>query len=126
MRRIDAERGRLDVLVNDIWGGERLFEWDAPVWEHDLSKGLRLLRLAIGTHLITGHSTLLLSGPLAGGRDTYVEVQRRPLRLAAFYDRLRRVKPGSKPSPGREIAPTAARRRADAADVIRFDMTNRR
>ncbi|HSL64859.1 MAG TPA: hypothetical protein VK874_09400 [Gaiellaceae bacterium] len=22
MRRIDAEQGRLDVLVNDIWGGE--------------------------------------------------------------------------------------------------------
>jgi NAD(P)-dependent dehydrogenase (short-subunit alcohol dehydrogenase family) len=29
VRRIDAERGRLDVLVNDIWGGERLFEWDS-------------------------------------------------------------------------------------------------
>src|ERR671916_2682942 len=28
--RIDAEQGRLDVLVNDIWGGEKLFEWDTP------------------------------------------------------------------------------------------------
>ena len=27
-RRIDAEHGRLDVLVNDIWGGELLFEWN--------------------------------------------------------------------------------------------------
>ena len=34
--RIDAEQGRLDVLVNDIWGAEHLFEWDTPVWEHDL------------------------------------------------------------------------------------------
>src|SRR5688572_24422315 len=25
VRRIDADHGRLDVLVNDIWGGERLF-----------------------------------------------------------------------------------------------------
>ena len=50
-RRIDAEQGRLDVLVNDVWGGERLFEWNAPVWEHDLEKGLRMLRLAIDTHL---------------------------------------------------------------------------
>ena len=33
------------MLVNDIWGGEQLFEWDTPVWEHDLDKGLRLLRL---------------------------------------------------------------------------------
>ena len=44
--RIDAEQGRLDVLVNDVWGGEKLFEWDTPVWEHDLDNGLRLLRLA--------------------------------------------------------------------------------
>ena len=32
--RIDAEHGRLDVLVNDIWGGEHLFEWNKPLWEH--------------------------------------------------------------------------------------------
>src|SRR3954467_853776 len=44
VKRIDAEHARLDVLVNDIWGGELLFEWDTPVWEHDLEKGLRMLR----------------------------------------------------------------------------------
>ena len=32
--RIRAEQGRLDVLVNDIWGGENLKEWNKPVWEH--------------------------------------------------------------------------------------------
>jgi NAD(P)-dependent dehydrogenase (short-subunit alcohol dehydrogenase family) len=42
--RIRAETGRLDVLVNDIWGGEKLFQWDTPVWKHDLHNGLRLLR----------------------------------------------------------------------------------
>ena len=26
VRRIDGEQGRLDVLVNDVWGGERLIE----------------------------------------------------------------------------------------------------
>ncbi|MGH3113698.1 MAG: SDR family NAD(P)-dependent oxidoreductase, partial [Gaiellaceae bacterium] len=36
VQRIDAESGRLDVLVNDIWGGELLFEWNTPLWEHDL------------------------------------------------------------------------------------------
>ena len=41
------------MLVNDIWGGEKLFEWDTPVWEHDLENGLRMLRLAVDTHLIT-------------------------------------------------------------------------
>ena len=36
VQRVEAEQGRLDVLVNDIWGGELLFEWDTPLWEHDL------------------------------------------------------------------------------------------
>src|ERR687893_1280133 len=53
--RIDAEQGRLDVLVNDIWGGELLVDWDTPIWEHDLERGLRMLRLAVDTHLITSH-----------------------------------------------------------------------
>src|SRR3954451_9523099 len=51
--RIDAEHGRLDVLVNDIWGGEKLFAWDTPLWEHDLDAGLHMLRLPVDTHLIT-------------------------------------------------------------------------
>src|SRR5439155_26643203 len=55
VQRIDAEHGRLDVLVNDIWGGELLFEWNTPLWEHDLDAGLRLMRLAIETPLTTGH-----------------------------------------------------------------------
>jgi NAD(P)-dependent dehydrogenase (short-subunit alcohol dehydrogenase family) len=54
MERIDG----LDVLVNDIWGAEHLFEFDAPVWQHDLDHGLRLLRLALDTHLITSHHAL--------------------------------------------------------------------
>ena len=48
-----TDEGRLDVLVNDVWGGENLKEWNKPVWEHDLENGLRLLRLAVDTHLIT-------------------------------------------------------------------------
>src|SRR5688572_4561499 len=60
VERIDADHGRLDVLVNDIWGAEHLFEWNTPVWEHDLEAGLRLLRLAVETHLITSHHALPL------------------------------------------------------------------
>ena len=46
VRRIEEEQGRLDVLVNDVWGGERLIEWNVPVWQHSLEGGLRMLRLA--------------------------------------------------------------------------------
>ncbi len=65
--RIRAEAGQLDILVNDIWGGERLFEWDKPVWEHDLQNGLRLLDLGVRTHLITAHHALPLLIERPGG-----------------------------------------------------------
>jgi NAD(P)-dependent dehydrogenase (short-subunit alcohol dehydrogenase family) len=91
VRRIEAEQGRLDVLVNDIWGGEKLFEWDAPLWEHDLDNGLRMLRLAIDTHLITSHFALALLVRRPGGlvvemTDGTREYNAEHYRLSAFYD----------------------------------------
>ncbi|MFJ2746990.1 SDR family oxidoreductase [Streptomyces sp. NPDC087297] len=89
--RIDAEQGRLDVLVNDIWGGELLFEWDSTVWEHDLDNGLRLLRLAVETHAVTSHFAvpLLLREP--GGlvvemTDGTAEYNASNYRVSFFYD----------------------------------------
>jgi NAD(P)-dependent dehydrogenase (short-subunit alcohol dehydrogenase family) len=66
LRRIDHERGRLDVLVNDIFGGDPFTQWDKPLWEHDLAGGLRMLRLGVDTHLITSAFAiplLLRTGP---------------------------------------------------------------
>ncbi|MDG9688502.1 SDR family oxidoreductase [Streptomyces sp. DH17] len=65
--RVDAEQGRLDVLVNDVWGGERLFEFDKKVWEHDLDAGLRLMRLGVDTHAISSHFLLPLLVRQPGG-----------------------------------------------------------
>ncbi len=59
VQAIRAEHGRLDVLVNDIWGGDALITW-GPFWEHDLDKGLRLMQLGVGTHLITANLALPL------------------------------------------------------------------
>ncbi|GKQ35006.1 SDR family oxidoreductase [Streptomyces sp. A012304] len=89
--RIADERGRLDVLVNDIWGGENLFEWEAPVWEHDLDNGLRLLRLAVETHVITSHHALPLLLRHPGGlvvemTDGTAEYNRDTYRNSFFYD----------------------------------------
>ncbi|MFJ9242178.1 SDR family oxidoreductase [Streptomyces sp. NPDC101776] len=89
--RIDDEQGRLDVLVNDIWGGEHLFAWDTPVWEHDLDKGLRLLRLAVETHAITSHHALPLLLRRPGGlvvemTDGTAEYNRDTYRVSFFYD----------------------------------------
>jgi NAD(P)-dependent dehydrogenase (short-subunit alcohol dehydrogenase family) len=58
--RIEHEQGRLDVLVNDIFGGDRYAQWDKKLWEHDLEGGLRMLRMGIDTHLITCASALPL------------------------------------------------------------------
>src|SRR5918999_2093710 len=58
--RIESERGRLDILVNNIWGGDHLTAWDAKLWEHDLDAGLHLLRLGIDTHIITSHTAIPL------------------------------------------------------------------
>ena len=41
--RVESERGRLDILVNNIWGGDHLTDWDANMWEHDLDAGRRML-----------------------------------------------------------------------------------
>ncbi|HVF77162.1 MAG TPA: SDR family oxidoreductase [Solirubrobacteraceae bacterium] len=89
--RIDAEQNRLDVLVNDIWGGEKLVGWHKPVWEHDLEDGLRMLRLAIDTHLVTSHFALPLLIRRPGGlvvemTDGTREYNARNYRLSAFYD----------------------------------------
>jgi NAD(P)-dependent dehydrogenase (short-subunit alcohol dehydrogenase family) len=89
--RIDDEQGRLDVLVNDIWGGETLAEWNTPIWEHDLDGGLRMLRLAIDTHLITSHVALPLLIRRPGGlvvemTDGTAEYNARTYRLSTFYD----------------------------------------
>ncbi|MBO1332886.1 SDR family oxidoreductase [Streptomyces sp. VRA16 Mangrove soil] len=91
VERIDAEQGRLDVLVNDIWGGEHLFGWDDPVWEHDLDKGLRLLRLAVETHAITSHFALPLLLRTPGGlvvemTDGTAEYNAVNYRNSFFYD----------------------------------------
>jgi NAD(P)-dependent dehydrogenase (short-subunit alcohol dehydrogenase family) len=89
--RIDAEQGRLDVLVNDIWGGERLFEWDTPLWDHDLAAGLRLLHLAVDTHLVTSHHALPLLIRNPGGlvvemTDGTADYNAVTYRVNAFYD----------------------------------------
>ncbi|HEX6421752.1 MAG TPA: SDR family oxidoreductase [Acidimicrobiales bacterium] len=110
VERIDREAGRLDVLVNDIWGGEKLFEWDRPVWEHDLGRGLRLLRLAVDTHLVTSHFALPLLIRRPGGlvvemTDGTAEYNARNYRVSTFYDLAKAAVLRLAWSQGHELAP---------------------
>jgi NAD(P)-dependent dehydrogenase (short-subunit alcohol dehydrogenase family) len=91
VQRIDREQGRLDVLVNDVWGADPMIGWDQPIWRHSLTDGLRTLRLAIDTHLITSHYALplLIRSPgglvveVGDGTTAYNEAN---YRCTAFYD----------------------------------------
>ena len=51
--RVRDEEGRLDVLVNDIWGGDALTEWGSPFWAVSVAQGQKLLERAVHSHIIT-------------------------------------------------------------------------
>jgi NAD(P)-dependent dehydrogenase (short-subunit alcohol dehydrogenase family) len=93
--QIRSDYGHIDVLVNDIWGAEVLkggpAEWNTPIWRHDLGKGLRILRLAIDTHLITSHHLLPLLIDKPGGllvevTDGTTEYNSTRYRISVYYD----------------------------------------
>ena len=71
LARVRAEAGRLDVLVNDIWGGDALTEWRSPFWELSTAKGLELLERAVHTHIITSRH----GAPLMIERDAGLIVE---------------------------------------------------
>jgi NAD(P)-dependent dehydrogenase (short-subunit alcohol dehydrogenase family) len=93
--RIATDHGHIDVLVNDIWGAETLkggpSDWGVPLWELDLDAGLRLLRLAVDTHLITSHHLLPLLVREPGGlvvevSDGTAAYNADHYRISVFYD----------------------------------------
>jgi NAD(P)-dependent dehydrogenase (short-subunit alcohol dehydrogenase family) len=69
---VAQEHGRLDVLVNDIFGGDRYAQFETPLWEHDLAGGLRMLHMGLDTHLIT--ATLALPLLISTGNALVVEM----------------------------------------------------
>ena len=116
-REIEEEHGRLDILVNNIWGAEDLkggpLEWGRPIWKIDLEKGLRTLRLAVDTHLITSHRLLPLLIKQPGGllievTDGTVAYNANRYRLSVFYDLAKTAVNRLAFSQGHELAPLGA------------------
>ncbi|WP_407108068.1 SDR family oxidoreductase [Rhodococcus aetherivorans] len=110
VQRIDDKHGRLDVLVNDIWGGEKLIEWETPLWEHDLAGGLRMVHLSVDTHLITSHFALSLLIRNPGGlvvemTDGTAEYNAKNFRLSVFYDLVKSSMLRLAFSQAKELAP---------------------
>lgn len=71
IERIRAEQGRLDILINDVWGGDELTEW-VPFVEHDLQNGLLMLERAVHSHIITAHHAVPLM--IDTGKAVLIEI----------------------------------------------------
>jgi NAD(P)-dependent dehydrogenase (short-subunit alcohol dehydrogenase family) len=129
--RIRADHGHIDVLVNDIWGGELLkggpTQWNKPIWELDLDDGLRILRLAIDTHIITSHHLLPLVVDKPGGllvevTDGTTEHNASRYRISVFYDLAKVAVNRLAFSQGHELEPFGATAVAVTPGWLRSEM----
>ena len=123
--------GRIDVLVNDIWGGELLKggppAWNKPIWETDLDDGLRILRLGIDTHLITAHALLPLVVAAPGGllvevTDGTRDYNADHYRISVFYDLVKTAVNRLAWSFGHELGPHGATAVAVTPGWLRSEM----
>ncbi len=129
--QVRTDYGRLHVCVNNVWGAETLkgppSEWNKPIWDCDLDDGLRLLHLAVDTHLITAHHLLRLLVAEPGGllveitdgtrtynADTY--------RISAFYDLAKASVNRLAFAFGHELAPHSATALAITPGWLRSEM----
>jgi NAD(P)-dependent dehydrogenase (short-subunit alcohol dehydrogenase family) len=130
-QKIRADHGRVDVLVNNIWGGELLkggpAQWNTPIWKLDLDKGLRILRLAVETHLVTSHHLLPLLIDKPGGllvevTDGTADYNASHYRISVFYDLAKVAVTRLAFSQGHELQPYGAAAVAITPGWLRSEM----
>jgi NAD(P)-dependent dehydrogenase (short-subunit alcohol dehydrogenase family) len=130
-RQLRDDHGHIDVLVNDIWGAEMLkggpTQWDTPMWELDLDAGLRILRLAIDTHIITSHHLLPLLVDEPGGlvvevTDGTADHNASRYRISVFYDLAKIAVSRLAFSQGHELEPFGAAAVAITPGWLRSEM----
>jgi len=129
--KIRTEHGRIDLLVNNIWGAEILkggpAQWNTPIWKLDLEKGLRILRLGIEIHLVTSHYLLPLliaepGGLLVEVTDGTAEYNASHYRLSVFYDLVKVAVNRLAFSQGHELEPYGATAVAITPGWLRSEM----
>jgi NAD(P)-dependent dehydrogenase (short-subunit alcohol dehydrogenase family) len=129
--QLRKDYGHIDILVNDIWGAEKLkggpSEWNTPIWKLDLQKNLRILRLAIDTHLMTSHHLLPLMIDRPGGllvevTDGTADYNASHYRLSVFYDLAKVAVNRLAFSQGHELAPHQATAVAITPGWLRSEM----
>jgi NAD(P)-dependent dehydrogenase (short-subunit alcohol dehydrogenase family) len=129
--QIRTAHGHIDLLVNDIWGGELLkggpAQWNTPIWKLDLASGLRIVRLAVETHLITSHHLLPLLVDQPGGllvevTDGTADYNATHYRLSVFYDLAKVAVSRLAFSQGHELGPHGATAVAITPGWLRSEM----
>lgn len=88
--RVQRDEGRLDLLVNNAWGGHESFDgvFEAPFWQHPLSHWDAMFDRGVRNHLLAGrHAAPIM---VAQGRGLIVGTtfwdRDRYLRGNLFYD----------------------------------------
>ncbi|MGB1249907.1 MAG: SDR family oxidoreductase [Candidatus Promineifilaceae bacterium] len=85
--RVREEAGRVDILVNDVWGGDALSQWGTPLAALDLGKGFTMLERAVHSHIITTRYALPLMEPNNSGLIIEItDGDQMGYRGALFYD----------------------------------------
>jgi NAD(P)-dependent dehydrogenase (short-subunit alcohol dehydrogenase family) len=79
--RVERERGRLDLLVNNAWGGHESFDgvFDAPFWEHPLEHWDSMFQRGVRHHLLAARA----AAPL------FVKQRRGLIVATTFWDKGR-------------------------------------
>jgi len=130
-QRIRSDHGHIDVLVNNIWGAEKLkggpAQWNTPIWKLRLEDGLRILRLAIETHLVTSHHLLPLLVGKPGGllvevTDGTTDYNASRYRISVFYDLAKVAVNRLAFSQGHELEPHGATAVAISPGWLRSEM----
>jgi NAD(P)-dependent dehydrogenase (short-subunit alcohol dehydrogenase family) len=62
-----ARLERLDILIDDVWGGDPLTEWGKAYWDVSLDRAMQLIRNGIDSHLIALHRLVPLLIRRPGG-----------------------------------------------------------
>lgn len=129
--RIRSDHGHIDVLVNDIWGAEKLkggpAQWNTPLWELDLDSGMRILRLAVDTHVITAHHLVPLMIDRPGGllvevTDGTADYNASRYRISVFYGLAKTAVNRLAFDLGHELAPHGATAVAVTPGWLRSEM----
>jgi NAD(P)-dependent dehydrogenase (short-subunit alcohol dehydrogenase family) len=88
--RVKQEQGRLDVLVNNVWGGYEQFDWSrfgAPFWEQPLRHWSGMFESGVRAHLVATRLAVPLMLPNRRGLIVHTTAWDRDKYLRnLFYD----------------------------------------